>query len=329
LAAYIAGLPQILSWGLSCGAIALGIAFVLPSRYAVSVSFISAEADATNPATGGLTALASRFGIGPSAQAQSPEFYTSLLATRSIVDPVLLDTIRTSQGQLTSLLDFLHVKGDSLSERLERGAKKLVETATTTSVDDQTGIVTLLVELRDSRVAADVAMRLVARLDSFNLVTRQSEARARAQFLEVRLGSAQRDLARAEDSLRSFYERNRRIADSPALQFEEGRLKRVVDLRQQVFLTLNQEYEQARIDQVRDTPVLTILQPAIVPTKRAWPKRGVSAVAGFIAGVLLAGALTAWREITSQSGDARDLALDLRVAFENLRQRFRRRKLSA
>jgi uncharacterized protein involved in exopolysaccharide biosynthesis len=41
-----------------------------------------------------------------------------------------------------------------------------------------------------------------------------------------------------------------------------------VQNKQQVFQTLSQAVEQARIDEVRDTPVLSIIEPPTIPPVR-------------------------------------------------------------
>ena len=52
----------------------------------------------------------------------------------------------------------------------------------------------------------------------------------------------------AEEQLRGFYERNRSWQQSPQLTFDEGRLRRQVEIRQEVYLTLRREYETARVE---------------------------------------------------------------------------------
>ncbi len=54
---------------------------------------------------------------------------------------------------------------------------------------------------------------------------------------------------------------------------EENRLARRVQLRQETFQTLTREYEQARIAEVRDTPLLTIIDAAVPPDRRSFPPR--------------------------------------------------------
>ena len=324
LAVYVRNLPNIGLWSLVCGLVAVGLALVLPSRYTAVAQFISAGTQASQLPASGLAALASRFGIGAAPGGDSPDFYAALLGERTILDPTLRDSFTTEGGEKVRLLDFIYTRSGTPERRLEQAAKKLGD-KTTVSVDDQTGIVSLSVEMPDPSVAAQVASRLIACLDSFNLLTRQSEARASRRFIEGRLKGAQHDLTEAEDSLRWFYERNRRLQDSPTLAFEEGRLKRIVDLRQQVFQTLSQEYEQARIDEVRDTPVLTVLQPPLIPTKRSWPKRGLALLFGLLSGFLLRLGLIAWADASARHPSVMQATTDLQSAVNDLSERTLRR----
>lgn len=324
LASYVRTFPRILAVGIVCGAVALGTTYLLRPRYEAFTEFVTAQSSNASLPSGGIAALASQFGLGMSGGTASPEFYAALLATRAILDPVLQDSFRTATGTTVRLQTFLDAGGKTPGERLERAAKRLSKRLDI-SVDDATQIVTLGVELRDPNLAADVARRLVAELDTYNQVTQRTEARARREFIQGQLGNAQRDLGAAEDSLRDFLVHNRRLDDSPTLQFEQARYQRAIDLRQAVVQDLSQAFEQARIDEVRDTPVLTVLQPALVPIKKSWPRRSVSAIAGMVVGILLALAFTTWRELQRRDPDARRLAKDLYSAAVAWRHAFSRR----
>ncbi len=56
------------------------------------------------------------------------------------------------------------------------------------------------------------------------------------------------------------------VTGSPELTFEQARLQRDVAMLQQVFTTLTQSYEEARIREVRDTPVITVVESPRLPT---------------------------------------------------------------
>jgi uncharacterized protein involved in exopolysaccharide biosynthesis len=97
-------------------------------------------------------------------------------------------------------------------------------------------------------------------VDSFNLERRRRRAGQERAFIEGRMAAAQSELSDAEDNLRHFHDRNRRI-ESPDLQFENDRLTRTVQLRQTVYVQLVTAYDQARIEEVRSAPVVTLVDP--------------------------------------------------------------------
>ena len=62
-----------------------------------------------------------------------------------------------------------------------------------------------------------------------------------------------------------FLEANRQFENSPLLRFRRDELQRRVTQRQSVLTTLVQAFEEARISEVRDTPVITVLQTPFLP----------------------------------------------------------------
>ena len=85
----------------------------------------------------------------------------------------------------------------------------------------------------------------------------------RVPFADERLGQLRVELGVMEDSLKAFLENNRQFIDSPQLLFEHDRLQRRVTMRQSLVTAMAQAFEQARIDEVRNTPVITVIdQPA-------------------------------------------------------------------
>ncbi len=122
-------------------------------------------------------------------------------------------------------------------------------------------------------LAAGIADEFVHRLLLFNRDSRQSQAKSRRVFTESRVHEAEGALTEAEAALRGFYERNRSFDKSPALRFEEGRLRRQLDIRQDLYLSLSRELELARIREADESPVLTVIEPALVPTRKSAPNR--------------------------------------------------------
>jgi uncharacterized protein involved in exopolysaccharide biosynthesis len=101
----------------------------------------------------------------------------------------------------------------------------------------------------------------------FNLRTRQTNASAERKFTESRMNELRGEVGVAEAAMQRFLEVNRQQYLSPALEIEKGRLERGVALAQQTYNQLAQAYEHARIDEVRDTPLITVIQQPRVPVR--------------------------------------------------------------
>src|SRR5205807_1092682 len=78
----------------------------------------------------------------------------------------------------------------------------------------------------------------------------------------------------------------------PDLSAEEGRVHMQVNILQEVYLTLRRDYEQARIEEVNDTPVITVVDPAVPPQRQSY-WREVLVLLAFVFGGLI-GVLGAW-----------------------------------
>jgi len=158
------------------------------------------------------------------------------------------------------------------------------------SANPRTGVITLSVEAPSKRAAmlmADTALRALN--DQVVALRRRHAAEERA-FLEGRYRELQDSLTRHEEVLRAFYERNRQIS-SPQLQFEELRLRRQIDRVQSVFVQVGTQLEQARIQEVRDIPLIWVIDAPIEPIRKASPKLTVMLLTASVLGGLAAIAL--------------------------------------
>lgn len=270
---------------------------IMRPTYTASTTFVPEAGPGTNlPAS--LAGLAGQFGLSIGADAsRSPRFYADVLKSRALLERVLQARYvdpRSTSSDSARLLDILRIDGRNAADSLSRGVRK-VSDLVSTRVDIQTGVVRLSVDSRYPGLAAAVANRMIGYLNEFNTQTRQSQARERRRFVEQRIVGAETELRSAEGDLRAFYERNRSWQQSPQLVFEEGRLRRQVDIRQEVYLTLKREFETARIEEVNDTPVITVIDAAVAPQLRTRPRRTVMVMLGFLLGAILGvfGALAA------------------------------------
>lgn len=278
--------------------VAATVSFFVPQTFTATATFVPETAPTARLPSGltGLAGIASQFGVGLGGEgSQSPQFYADLIESRELMQRVLrgrypLTSAALGTADSATLLRILGEGGDNPADSLFRGLKRLKELVST-SVDRATNVVHLSVDAHDPTLAALVANRFLVYLNEFNANTRESQARERRKFAEERLAQADLGLRSAENDLKTFYQGNRSWQQSPQLVFEEGQLRRQVDINQEIYLTLRREYETARIDEANDTPVITIIDPAVPPTRRSKPKRMVWIVLASVLGLTLS---TVW-----------------------------------
>ena len=232
---------------LIAGLLGLGISFLIAPTYTAMVAFVP-ESDTPSSIPPGFAGLAGEFGLSLGREAtQSPQFYAAVLTSRELLNRVLLSRYPDPRHEQpaadsTRLVDLLARHGNDRADSLHNGRKRL-ERSISVNVDNRTNIVRLNVESPFPALCADVANRFIDYLNDFNTHTRQSQARARRQFAHQQVIAAGEELREAEEQLKQFYQQNRSWQDAPQLAFEEGRLRRQVEIQQEVYLTLRREYE--------------------------------------------------------------------------------------
>ena len=265
------------------------VVLLLRPKYTATTSFVP-EAPKESSLSTSLGGLASQFGLGTQiATPYSADLMAAVLQSREIREAVLKaefpDPAGTGKSPRT-LLAILEVEGDTPRERLDAGVEALKD-ATAIALDKRTGMVNLRVTIRDPELAAQVANRMVEELNTFNVDRRRSQSGEERLFTERRLAEARQELAGAEEELVSFLRRNRQFSEFSVVGVGARRLERNVQLKQEVLGTLSRSYEEARINEVRDTPVLTVIDRAEAPAWKSYPKRTLSVLIALALGTLL------------------------------------------
>ncbi|HYC31655.1 MAG TPA: Wzz/FepE/Etk N-terminal domain-containing protein [Gemmatimonadales bacterium] len=301
------------------GAIASAIGLLRDRTYTASASFLpGSKRDNLSQLQG----LAAQFGlqqlVGAGGGEASPDLYVALLTSKEVLGAVVDSGIRVGDRTVYPA-DYFEVKAPTPGARRERTIERL-RRSIGSNADSRTGIVHLSVRLESSPLAGATARRLLELLNDFNLRTRQSQARAERVFIEQRLKAVTADLRAAENELQAFYQRNRDYRNSPSLMFQQDRLQRTVSLHQQVATTLAQAAEQSRIDEVRDTPVISVIEPPRDPAEPDRRRLLVRGIVGVILGGLIGLVLAVSREFIGQSraGSGDEYADFLRLRREAL-----------
>lgn len=250
--------------------IGAGIGLFKDRLFASRVIFLPKGSDEN--ATG-LALAASQFGLSLPGRTTDwwPAIYVEVLSSPALLQPIAVDsfTVDEEGGRRALLLDLLKVRGSTPEIRAAKGVKALRKVISA-SEDKKLGAVRISVATRWPSVSEALAERLVDGVNRFNIETRRTLAAAEREFVDTQVEEAARDLRQAEDELQSFLTRNRTLV-APDLVFQRDRMQRTVGIRTQTYVNLLQSREQARLREVRNTPVISMIEGprrAVLPESR-------------------------------------------------------------
>ena len=112
---------------------------------------------------------------------------------------------------------------------------------------------------------------MIDRVHQYNLQKLRATAAAERVFVEGRAALEADSLRAAEMRLQAFQQANRALTNSPELAFRRERLQRDVQLHEALYTNLLRGLDEARIREVRNTPVITVVEEprlAAIPRSR-------------------------------------------------------------
>jgi uncharacterized protein involved in exopolysaccharide biosynthesis len=286
--------------GLPLVTVAVGVLLsrTTPPQYVAETRFAPQRSEQSG---GQLAGIAAQFGVnltsGPSSE--SIDFYAALLRSRTLLGEIAAMPLarQPASGRAATVADVL--APDASSAKRTTAAIGQLNARLQIVPDVRANLVTVRIKLHDPELAESVLARLLELVQQFNIEKRQTSAAAERSFVEDRLQEAERELREAEGALEAFMDRNRRWRESPQLSLAESRLQSRVDLRREVFISLSQSFERARIDEVRNTPVFTVLDPPAGSARRTGGTPLLVVVVGLVLGFGMAVAIVATREFVA------------------------------
>jgi len=215
-----------------------------------------------------IASLAAQFGVqagGGSRPAESLDFYVALLQSREVLGEVVLSeyVIPVSPGSPDSvrgtLIELSGIEIEPGIDPLPRAIRAL-KGQISVKADQMSSLITIETSAPLAALAEQINRHLLDIVNRFNIERRTSQAAIERAFIEERLEAAKTKLREAEAALEEFLLRNRSF-NTPTLAFEQSRLQHQVELQRQLYITLAQAHETAQIEEVRNTPLISIIDP--------------------------------------------------------------------
>ena len=244
--------------------------------------FTSTSKIMSSSSTGGGTSqalgLAAKFGINiPTGQSEPKWVYPEIIKSRGLARSVLKRKFDTNEfGPKKSLLQILTYGNSEPKHNFNTmeimGVEKFLSMVEV-SEDLKTSIVTIKINTFEPALASEINKILIEELDAHQRKYNKAKASDTKQFIEECILNTEKELNSAEEALKVFMDRNRRIENSPALQLEKQRLGREVTVLTGVFTTLKQQLETTKIEEVKESDYVVILDAPELPLRPSKPNK--------------------------------------------------------
>ena len=239
-----------------------------------------------------MAGLASQFGIQlPTGRSEPNWVYEDIIKSRTLAKVVLMRKFTTLKfGPQKSLLQILTYGNDEPNYGLDTletlGVNSLLGMIDVDK-NPKTGIYTLTVSGFEPLFVMQLNKSIIKELDLHQREYSKSINSETRRFIEERIFETKKELEMVEEKLRDFTIRNRRIENSPLLLLEQQRLSRETSVYTSVFTSLKEQLERTKIEEVRESEYIIVLDQPEVPLKRLKPKKKRTVILAGLFGISL------------------------------------------
>jgi uncharacterized protein involved in exopolysaccharide biosynthesis len=152
--------------------------------------------------------------------------------------------------------------------------RKFIEETVTLEVNSKEGYLTLTARTPEATLSAEVAQYARELLQKSITKLKVEKATDKLNFIRGRYIEKKKEFEQAQENLARFRDRNMNVATATA-RTEEERLQSEYSIAFNVYSELAKQLEQAQIQVKEETPVFSILAPAVVPIEKSKPKKAM------------------------------------------------------
>ena len=273
--------------------------FFLTNYYSAGISLFPAENKSSSSSQ--LQSLALSAGVNLDQNDQSYNI-TDVAKSRRVAEKVLSNKWNNINLENKTLISFWKLDEAGILSKffnqtytnedlLNKGLKKYFMLLDVKE-DRRTGLIQVNIEMESPNLAAEVANFIGSEIQSY--IQKQNTVKAVKEklFISGRLIVVKGELEKLEEDLKEFKERNRGYEVSPELFMIYSQKFREAEAKQQVYVTLQQQLELARISEVKQTPIINILDEAKPPVSKSRPNRAIISLLSLLAGFLFGASIS-------------------------------------
>ena len=253
-----------------------------------------------------MTGLAAQFGIDFSlGQGETQWVYPQIVKSRTLAKAMLKRKFDTEKfGKEKSLLQILtygkQQPSIGLDTLLTIGIQSFIGMV---KLEKDGSFYDLTISAGEAKFARDLTLALIEELERHQREYNKKKTGKARQFIEERLKETRRSLEMAEENLKDFMVANRRIDNSPLLLLEQQRLSREVTMLAGVYTTLKQQLETTKIEEVKESEYVIVLDLPEIPIRRSKPNKSLMVILSGFLGIGLGVTIGIFREYNNNLTD--------------------------
>ncbi|SHG22607.1 Wzz/FepE/Etk N-terminal domain-containing protein [Dysgonomonas macrotermitis] len=291
------------------------VAFSIPKEYTTIV--ILAPESSSGSSLGGASALAAMAGINLDGSSNSgdlsSDIYPNIMGSTPFVLGLSSVNVRDKKAGIDTTL-YMYIKDeqkeswwvyilglprlalnvfssrDTGSENIERNSLFLtkdevsvienIRTRISVSVDKKTSVITLSSTMQSPEISAFIADTLTSYLQSYIIKYRTEKARADLVFAEKLYNESKDDYTKAQQKYADYLDKNQNVILA-SYRVNQEKLQNEASLAYNVYNQVAQQLQVAKVKVQDQTPVYTVIQPAVIPLIPAKPNKKLIVI-GFI-----------------------------------------------
>jgi uncharacterized protein involved in exopolysaccharide biosynthesis len=169
----------------------------------------------------------------------------------------------------------------------EKKAYDAIQGALQVSTNPKEGYVTISYSFPEAKPAAEITNQLYRTLEKYVASFKSEKLEDNLQFVEESYETARQDFLKAQSRLAAFQDANRALATATA-RATERRLQSEFDIAFSVYNELAKQREQARIAVKENQTILSLVNPAVVPSEKSAPRRSIILIGFLFLGIIIA-----------------------------------------
>lgn len=168
----------------------------------------------------------------------------------------------------------------------EREVIKSINSKIKLVIDDKKGFVQITTTMNDPIIAASITLKTQELLQEYLTKFKLQKVKSNLEFVENNYIESKSNFEAKQVELAQFRDSNKSLTTSTSKIIEE-KLTSEYNLLLAIYTEIAKQKEQAKIAIKETTPILTVVEPVVVPNEKSFPNRLLIITMSFILGVII------------------------------------------